>query len=88
MLFYQNLITKCYISKKFFSNVLSSCTVSNKFLTENVEGLITTFGGKKCDEKNFLKAEDLVKNWRSLFYPTNESGSRSYAMIGKKSLCK
>ncbi|KHJ85788.1 hypothetical protein OESDEN_14477 [Oesophagostomum dentatum] len=33
-------------------------------------------------EGNFLTAEKLVQPWRSLFYPTDVSGERSYAFVG------
>lgn len=77
MLFYRNLISR----KKLFSSILSTLACADES-TENVKGLITTFGAERRLDKKFLKAENLAKNWRSLFHPTNECGSRSYVLVG------
>lgn len=80
MIICRKLIGQFFNNKNHF---FSSFVNANESLTDVAE-IIATFGGKKINENNFLKAEDLVKYWRTLFYPKNECGSRSYALIGKK----
>lgn len=33
-------------------------------------------------QEKLIKAEDLVRKWRSLLYPREACGSRSYALLG------
>uniref|UniRef100_A0A0N5AVF8 serine--tRNA ligase n=1 Tax=Syphacia muris TaxID=451379 RepID=A0A0N5AVF8_9BILA len=43
---------------------------------------VKTFGGHKYEEKAFVTAEEIGKSWRTVLYPRESCGSRSYALLG------
>ncbi|KAI1733133.1 tRNA synthetase class II core domain (G, h, p, S and t) domain-containing protein [Ditylenchus destructor] len=42
----------------------------------------STFGSARKEGQNFVKAEELVRSWRSLWYPRDACGGRSYFFAG------
>uniref|UniRef100_A0A0M3JAQ5 serine--tRNA ligase n=1 Tax=Anisakis simplex TaxID=6269 RepID=A0A0M3JAQ5_ANISI len=51
---------------------------------ESCARVVRTFGSKKRDSdlQRFLTAEQLAQSWRSVIYPREACGSRSYAFVG------
>uniref|UniRef100_F1L4J9 serine--tRNA ligase n=1 Tax=Ascaris suum TaxID=6253 RepID=F1L4J9_ASCSU len=49
---------------------------------ESCARLVRTFGSAKRDSNGLFTAEKIAQSWRSVLYPREACGSRSYAFIG------
>ncbi|MFH4977375.1 hypothetical protein AB6A40_004084 [Gnathostoma spinigerum] len=76
---YQALWDKFYDESSRIPNMSHNCApVGDESKVETVR----VFGGIKRESKHLVTAERIARSWRSVLYPRQACGSRSYAFLG------